>query len=73
METDIKTSITLSCPGTGTAVVKIGYSNLRPGSKELIFRGDLDDIAKIMSQEKFIYNNNTRLRIGHKVILLGGE
>ena len=27
--------LTLSCPGTGRAVVKIGHSNLRPGSKEL--------------------------------------
>ena len=25
----------LSCPGTGRAIVKIGHSNLRPGSKEL--------------------------------------
>ena len=28
-------SLTFSCPGTGGAVVKIGHSNLRPGSKEL--------------------------------------
>ena len=27
--------LTLSCPGTGGAVVKIGHSNLWPGSKEL--------------------------------------
>ena len=29
-------NLTLSCPGTGRAVVKIGHSNLWPGSKELI-------------------------------------
>ena len=29
--------LTLSCPGTRRAIVKIGPSNLRPGSKELIF------------------------------------
>ena len=29
--------LTLSCPGTGRAVAKKGHSNLRPGSKELIF------------------------------------
>ena len=29
------TVLTLSCPGTGRAVVKIGHSNLKPGSKEL--------------------------------------
>ena len=29
------TNLTLSCAGTGKAVVKIGHSNLRPGSKEL--------------------------------------
>ena len=28
-------ALTLSCPGTGRAVVKIGHSNLWPGSKEL--------------------------------------
>ena len=28
-------SLTVSCPGTGRAVVKIGHSNLWPGSKEL--------------------------------------
>ena len=28
-------SLTLSCPGTAIAVVKVGHSNLRPGSKEL--------------------------------------
>ena len=27
--------LTLSCPGMGRAVVKIGHSNLRPDSKEL--------------------------------------
>ena len=27
--------LTLSCPGTGRTIVKIGHSNLRPGSKEL--------------------------------------
>ena len=27
--------LTLSCPGTGRAIVKMGHSNLRPGSKEL--------------------------------------
>ena len=27
--------LTLSCPDTGRATVKIGLSNLRPGSKEL--------------------------------------
>ena len=31
-----KTMLTLSCPGTGRAVVKIGHSNLGPGRKELI-------------------------------------
>ena len=28
--------LTLSCPGTGRVVVKIGHSNLWPGSKELM-------------------------------------
>ena len=28
-------SLTLSCPGTGRAIVKIGHSNLRPGNKKL--------------------------------------
>ena len=28
-------NLTLLCPGTGGAVVKISHSNLRPGSKEL--------------------------------------
>ena len=27
--------LTLSCPGMGRALIKIGHSNLRPGSKEL--------------------------------------
>ena len=27
--------VSLSCPGTRRAIVKIGHSNLRPGSKEL--------------------------------------
>ena len=31
-------SLTLSCPGTGRALVKIGHSNLWPGSKELTVR-----------------------------------
>ena len=29
--------LTISLPGTAIAVVKIGYSNLRPGSKELTY------------------------------------
>ena len=29
--------LTLSCPGTGRAVAKIGHSNLWPGSKELMY------------------------------------
>ena len=33
---EISFCLTLSCPGTGRGVVKIGYSNLRPGSKELL-------------------------------------
>ena len=28
--------LTLSCPGTAIAIVKLGHSNLRPGSKEMI-------------------------------------
>ena len=31
---NIYLTLTLSCPGTGRAVVKIGHSNLRSGSKE---------------------------------------
>ena len=30
-----RTLLTLSCPGTGRAIVKMGHSNLRPGSKKL--------------------------------------
>ena len=35
-------TLTLSCPGMGRAIVKIGHSYLRPGSKEpciLVFEG----------------------------------
>ena len=35
----------LSCPGMGRAVVKIGHSNLRCGSKELITKPDHDDMG----------------------------
>ena len=34
-------TLTLSCPGKGRAVVKIGHSNLWPGSKELMCGGQL--------------------------------
>ena len=33
----ITLTLTLSCPGMGRAVVKIGHSNLWPGSKELTY------------------------------------
>ena len=34
---NVQVCLTLSCPGTGWAVVKIGHSNLWPGSKELSY------------------------------------
>ena len=40
-------TLTLSCPGMGRAVVKIGHSNFRPGSKELRFRHVICDFGYV--------------------------
>ena len=39
--------LTLSCPGTGRAILKIGHSILKPGSKELMI---LNFIIAVSSQ-----------------------
>ena len=48
--------LTLSCPGTGGAVVKIGHSNLWPGSKELLsLQEDVITTYKIPSNRNLGY------------------
>ena len=57
-------SLTLSCPSTGRAIVKIGHSNLRPSSKELkrYFKmlQDPKEFVKVMNGYR--RHNNTRVR-----------
>ena len=36
--------LALSCPGMARAVVKIGHSNMRPGSKELLTKYIMNDV-----------------------------
>ena len=49
--------LTLSCPGTGRAIVKIGHSNLRPGSKELCSHCHCNVLDITESPRKVLWNN----------------
>ena len=63
-------SLTLPCPGTGRAVVKIGHSNLWPGSKELMCTGCFSaDAYRRSSNASHIPTNKTVLGIKRKILI----
>ena len=64
------TVLTLSCPGTGRAVVKIGDSNLRPGSKELIWFKQTKPTSLIIYSFPLTYIFMKMLHVKHFVTIL---